>query len=230
MLSLAEDVLLLALDPETGKFKTPSESTLHYGIPGALLLQLALSKHIDTDLEVLHVVATEATQDPLLDEVLACLVASPKPRETGFWIRELPRIIPDMRQRIVAGLLEKGVLHVEEGGRVLRFLRKPRYTLQDAREITEVRQKLRQLVDSDELPDAEEAVLIALVDACQLFGEVFAPEELQRLQPRISMLAQLELIGREVSLALQEIARAVAVSMDLAAKFEFDSPAARQID
>jgi hypothetical protein len=68
---------------------------------------------------------------------------------------------------------------------------------------------LQTLIDSDEIPDPDEAVLVALVDAFGLFDELFSPDELTRRRPRIEAITRLDLNGREVTRTLRQVARAV---------------------
>lgn len=212
MLSYAEEILLLALDDRTGAIRPLPEHALRFALTGALLMTLAIENRIDTDLEGLELIDTAPTGDPLLDTILERLSQSPVKRPTTDWLDELAWEIPDLQGQVLARLVERGVLRVQDH-RILWVLSTRRYPVIDDREIKEVRARLSELIDSDAIPDPDEAVLIALVDACQLFDAIFDADTLERLRPRIDQLVRLDLIGREVSRAIQEISRAVTASL-----------------
>jgi hypothetical protein len=62
---------------------------------------------------------------------------------------------------VLERLVDKGILRIEDK-RILWVFAVRRYPLLDDREIREVRARLRDLIDSDAIPDPEDAVLIAL--------------------------------------------------------------------
>jgi hypothetical protein len=79
--------------------------------------------------------------------------------------------------------------------------------------VREVRSRLRDLIESDAIPDPRDAVLVGLVHACNLFEDLFTEEELRRFAPRIRDLARLELIGREVNQAITKVSMILTESM-----------------
>ncbi len=66
----------------------------------------------------------------------------------------------------------------------------------DGRETKEIRTRLRDLILSDTIPDPRDAVLVGLVDACAMWGEVFSASELDHVRSRIQTLARMELMGQ----------------------------------
>ena len=70
-LTFAEEILLLALDDETGKIGHLGPQGLHYPLAGAVLMDLALRLKIDADLDKLVVVDPTPTGEALLDGPLA---------------------------------------------------------------------------------------------------------------------------------------------------------------
>ncbi|WP_161946147.1 GOLPH3/VPS74 family protein [Desulfonatronum thiosulfatophilum] len=212
MLTFAEEILLLALDDQNGKIKPLPPQALRYALVGALLTELALLDRIDTDLDALKVINTEPTGDELLDLVLERLASSRTECGTTYWLTELAWHMRDLQDHVLQQLVNKSVLKIEDR-KILWVFAVRRYPLMDDREVKEVKSRLRELIMSDNIPDPREAVLVSLVSACQLFDEIFTPEELNRLRPRIAELAKLDLIGREVSRSINEISLAVAASM-----------------
>jgi hypothetical protein len=70
MLTLAEDIILLLLDDDSGKLASIDLMTLNYAMAGAVLMDLALRNKIDTDLERLIVADSTPTGLQMLDRYL----------------------------------------------------------------------------------------------------------------------------------------------------------------
>lgn len=212
MLTFAEEILLLALDDQKGTLKPLPVQALKFALSGALLLELALSGRIDTDPQTLKIIRTEPTGTPLLDEALTCLREEETPQDVSHWLKKIATRFQDLEERVLDLLVEKGVLKIENR-KILWVFTTRRYPMIDGREVREVRSRLQELITSDAIPDPRDAVLVGLVNACQLFEDLFTEEELQILQPRIENLARLELIGREVNQAIMETSILIMESM-----------------
>lgn len=213
MLTYAEEILLLALDDETGALRPLPINALRYALAGALLVELALTQRIDTDLQGLYVINAKPLGEPLLDPLLARLTQSAGDGlPTSEALELVGEVIPDLQDQVLQELVAKGILNQVEH-RILWVFSQRRYPVADDREVQEVRARLRSLVLSDEIPEPRDAILIALANACRLLDSLFSESELARLRPRIDALSRLELIGREVADAIQLISRVVAESM-----------------
>lgn len=204
MQTFAEEILLLTLDDGKGAFKELPPQAMRSALVGALLMELALADRIDTDLQALKVVNTESTGNPLLDEILLRLQASPSEQTTAYWLNRLSLEMQDLQQRILRQLVEKGVLKVENH-KILWVFAVRRYPLVDNREVKEVRARLRDLILGDDIPDPRDAVLIGLVHACGLIEDILTEKELADSMSRLTELARIELIGREVERSTREI-------------------------
>ncbi|SMP62749.1 Golgi phosphoprotein 3 (GPP34) [Desulfonatronum zhilinae] len=204
MLHFAEEILLLTLDDKKGAFRPMPEQALRTALAGALLMELATANRIDTDLHALMVVNTDPTGEPLLDEILQRLQAGQTSRNATFWLNEIALRTDRLQERVLQGLVDKGVLKVEDR-KILWVFAQRRYPLMDDREVKEVRARLRELILSEGIPGPREAVLIGLVSACGLAETLFPEQELPKVMPRLTELAKLDLIGREVDQAIKEI-------------------------
>ena len=90
MVTLAEDLYLLADDPATGR-PLVDPAHLDLGLGGALLLDLALRHRIALADE--HVTATGGTPtgEPLLDSAMAAIARQRRTHGPGHWMRHLAR-------------------------------------------------------------------------------------------------------------------------------------------
>jgi len=226
-MNLADMLFLLALDQKQGEIKPGLERRLDCILAGALLMELALQNRIDTDVTclrsgpseesrdplLLRVVNKQPTGDALLDHVLKELQYKSDPRPTCDWLdyfsREGKSGEKVVRQILMDQLAGKGALKVEEKTAWL-FFKTRRYFAADVSEIDSVKKRLRELVLDEEIPDPREIVLVALADACGLFGEMLSPEDLERARPRINTLRKLDLIGQAMAHIIRDVEHNIA--------------------
>ena len=71
MLRFAEEIILLLLNDDDGRFARVPSWSLNYALAGGVLMDLALENRIDTDLEKLVLIDSTPVGDNLLDETLA---------------------------------------------------------------------------------------------------------------------------------------------------------------
>jgi len=159
---LAEELLLLAYDDESGK-ATGSQIGLDLGMAAAVLVELALDgrvAYVDGT-----IVARDATPtgNPILDEVLA-RVAADTPHTPASWVQRLRH---GLRGHVLADLCARGVIRdVDETTQ--DFIHLHRYPTVDATVETEIRARLNRALTGDEVPDERTAALATLVAAARM--------------------------------------------------------------
>ena len=212
MLRFAEEILLLLLDDKGGKFADVPTLWLDYALAGAVLMDLALDERIDTDLEKLVITDPTPLGDDLLDPTLARIVRSDATHDTRYWIEDTIKHTGEVRERALERLIDRGILRQEED-RVLWVFQTRRYPVIDNRSVREVKLRIMEVLLSDEIPDARDIVIISLADACGIFGVLLSSRELKSVSERIEQIRRLDLIGREVSMAIREIEASLALAM-----------------
>ena len=70
--------------------------------------------------------------------------------------------------------------------------------------------RLLGVIFNDEIPEPRDTLLIGLARATGLLALILSPTELERAQPRIDQVANLEELNRSLSAAVQEILAQVA--------------------
>ena len=212
MLTFAEEILLIALDDETGKFVSMGTQGLAYPLAGAVLMDLALRSKIDADLEKVVVIDSASTGEPLLDGPLQQIASSPEPRSARQW---LGRLVPDadvIEEQALARLVERGILRREDR-KILWVFSERRYPTVDDTEEKEVKRRLVDILMSDEIPTPRDVALIALVDACELLGAVLSAREVERVAPRVEQIRKLDLIGQAMTDAVWNLRLEIAKSI-----------------
>jgi hypothetical protein len=163
MTSLAEELLLLALDDESGKVATWTSLSLDDGLAGAIVCDLVLAKRIDLVDDRIVVLDDAPTGDPVLDGVLARIATRDKPRKPADWVSRLSRGI---RDDVMAGLQRQGLVRAERR-RVLGVLPTTRYPAGDPGVERGLRQRLHAVLVGGDEPDTRTGALIAIAQAAK---------------------------------------------------------------
>jgi Golgi phosphoprotein 3 (GPP34) len=159
MTTLADDLLLVLLDPASGKPRTPA-TKLDYGLAGALLLELALSERIDiVGAKPSKVEVVLINDAPLEDDVLTDAV-----RRIGDKRRRADRLVPGLAKGLRRRLLKRA----EERGDVRRqrlVLRPDRWPAADDTRQRALLTRLHDVLLTGVTPDPRTAGLVALLAA-----------------------------------------------------------------
>lgn len=211
MLSLAEDLILLALDDETGTFFRLTDINFSLALVGALFMDLAIRGRIDIDAQNLFVVSREETGDPLLDKTLQ-LISSPECScNTTDLIRNVYNAIPGLKDSLLQSLFAKGIVEQKEE-KILWLFNHRRYPVINDTEEQEVLSRIRSSVLQERNPDSRDIVLIALLGVCDLLEKIFTREELNTHRERIEFLKSMDLISHAVNKIIAEIQMMIASS------------------
>ena len=205
MLSFAEEIVLLLLDDASGEFVELPEAVFEVAVAGAALMDLAVRNRIDTDLEQLMVVDRAPVDDDILDDALRRLGV---PAGDLNIVHALYDIVPQVgayKARALTRLVAHGILR-EENGRHLWVFRTRRYPVIDDAEQREVRARLRQILLTDEIPEARDIALICLINACRLLRLLLGEQEIAGAAPRVEQLRKMDLIGQAVAKSTSECA------------------------
>jgi hypothetical protein len=199
---LSQDLILLALNPQTGKTRFSFYAALEYGLVGSLLLDLVLrgKLEIDNDNRVIGAIAGN-TGDEFLDQHLNEVLASSRPRTARSWITRWRRRYRWFQPIVLQNLVDLGVLQRQEQ-RILGLFPTQRYFLTDESIQREIVQQVRAAVLEGTGLNARMAALISLMQASHLTDAVFRPEERTEARSRIEVIAEGELVGKAVSKAI----------------------------
>ncbi|MCX4474415.1 GPP34 family phosphoprotein [Micromonospora sp. NBC_01655] len=155
--ALAEELLLLAYDDESGKATMPRIS-LDLGMAAAVLIELALAGRIAYADGNLTVTDPTGTGESTLDGVLARMAAD-TPHTPSSWVQRLRH---GLRDRILGDLVGRGVVRdVDETE--LGFIHVHRYPTTDASVEQDIRRRLAEALAGGHLPDERTAALATLV-------------------------------------------------------------------
>ena len=183
MLTVAEEILLLVLDDNTGTFINEPDVHLGYALAGAVLMDLAPAGRIDADARSCSSLRTRPTGDAIQDEVLARIVRLRRGPRRPIRVGELGRNADDLRDGLLTRLVERGILK-EVDEKVLWVFETRRYPMIDGTEEREVKRRIIDVLFSDSTPDQSDGVIICLADACNLIEQLMAERELRSVEPQ----------------------------------------------
>ena len=211
MLRFAEEIVLLILNDEDGRFARVSNNSFDFAMAGGVLMDLALENRIDTDLDKLILIDSTPTGDSLLDPTLED-IASGDENDARYWVERTALKGEELRELALHRLVEHGILERVDD-KFMWVFKSRRYPTIDGEAQREVKLRIMSVLFSDEIPDPRDVVIICLGDACGIFRSIFTNEELDRVTPRIEQVRKLDLIGQAMTQAIQDIELTLASAM-----------------
>ena len=209
MLRVAEEILLLIMDAESGDIQhsLPTHQR-DVVIAGAVLLDLALENRIDMDPERLFVTDSNPVGDELLDPALAEIAGEAETHDTVYWITRIARQGSELRKRARAQLAAHGILEADVNG--LAFLtravaRTNRYPQTGGPTREDVRSRVMRTLFSEEIPEPQDIIIIGLASACGVFESILTHDELAEVRERIDALSRLDMMARTIGDCIRTI-------------------------
>ena len=210
MLRFAEEIILLTLRDDDGKFVSVPVTSMRHALAGAVLMDLALENRIDTDPENLILIDSTPVGDSLLDPTLET-IASGEQRDARYWVEQTAGQADEIREEALDRLVGRGILERHEN-RFLWVFRSRRYPVVDGKEEREVKLRIMGVLLSDDIPDPRDVVIICLADACGLLRQLLTRRELEGVQDRVDQVRKLDLIGQAMSQSIHDIEMWLAAS------------------
>ena len=201
MLTMLEEVVLLAVDERNGNLRSTREFGTAYALVGAVFFDLALARKIDTDTETIHIIDRTPTGHPTIDRVLAQMSERPDLRTVRDWIEELFIQHDDLEGQALGSLISSGVLRHEKS-KLLWIIDVERFPLVNNQPHQHVKLRLAHAILSDAIPETRDIMLVSVAEACGLLGYIVSDAELKSRQERIQVLTGLETISRKVREAI----------------------------
>ena len=204
MLTMLEEVVLLAVDEKTGRVQTSQAYGTGYALAGAVFFDLALAKKIDTDTEGVVVLDKSPTGIAIMDKAMETMAKVPEKKTVRSWIEELKALDLEFEDAALQGLVEQGILKHEHSKR-LWVIDVERFPVVDNEPVRHVKLRLAQAILGDAIPPTRDIMLVSIAEACGLLSLVLQPHELELRRERIEVLCGLETISRIVKTAIDDL-------------------------
>lgn len=176
--------MLLAIDDENGAV---ASTALTYGLPGAVMLELALAGRIEFTGKHLVVTNPAPTGDDILDQALGLIQASAKTRDAKHWVRAIRGKVKGLNDRVAQRLTDQGIVRREEH-RTLGIFRSQRYPALSDMPEAEARDRLRVAVLGRDAVDRRLLALAGVVKGADLLKHVTAKPERKAAEARLNEL------------------------------------------
>ncbi len=197
MLSYSEQLFLLAVDPVSGRLFPMPEQVLHLTLAGAFLFDASFNNLINDDWEQLEVLKTPDIENLALEEALRCLQIfdGSVPINQAVAIvaahgSTLSQLVWDSLQKQGILIPKKQSVFDSKGTRTTFSPNLP--------QVVAIHKKIRDTILTDEIPDFQMPPLVCLIEAGGLTKYILKPEETNRFKERITWLAGMESLGREI--------------------------------
>ena len=212
MLTMLEEVVLLAVDERNGNLRSTREFGTAYALVGAVFFDLALANRIDTDTEEIRVVDVAPTGNAILDRVLAQMSRRRDLKTVREWIEEMFHQRHDLDSEALQSLIDQGILR-HEVSKLLWIIDVERFPIVNNRQVQHVKVRLADAILSDRIPDTRDIMLVSIAESCGLLGYILSDVELENRKERIKTLCNLETISRKVSDAILGLDKAIRMAM-----------------
>ncbi|MFI5618937.1 GPP34 family phosphoprotein [Streptomyces sp. NPDC051567] len=207
-ITLAEEIMLLSLDDESGSAK--QRQAAGWAVAGGILLELVLAGRVSVTGKYFALVDTSPTGEPLLDSRTGLI---------GTWLRGRSNrrvtdwLTKDHTKAVAAaleGLRGRGVV-LETEHRVLGlFPLRRRYPAADGSVEEALRARLRSVVIEGAEPDERTAGLIALIHSAGLHRLAFPDLPRRQTAPRMAEIATGQWAADSVRAAIRDMQAAMA--------------------
>ena len=204
---LAEELVLLLLNEESGYLEQVRGWNLSCVLAGAVLADLAFERRIDTDLESLSLTDPTPTGDALLDPVLAEIAADSTTHNAQYWIEKTSVRSDDVLDEVLERLVANKILRHELGGfwsLARHVARSGSYPAADGTAKAEVKGRIHRTIVEDMVPHPRDVIIIGLMNACDAFRFLLDPEEYEAAKERIGLLSNMDLLGQALAAAVAE--------------------------
>ncbi|MFE3289687.1 GPP34 family phosphoprotein [Rhodococcus sp. NPDC059234] len=210
MTLLAEDLLLLLLDDDTGK-PVVDGATLPRVLAGAVLLDLALDGVVEPagaggEVKKGRLVLRDRAvpTDPILAHAVSQLRGS-KPMKPERAIEKLDK---GLREAVLGRIVERGWVH-QSKGKLLGIFPVKTWPAMDASHEQAVREGLRAVLLDGVAPESRTAALISLLSAVDAAHKVFPEADRKAIRKRAKAIAADEWAGAAVRKAVEAVNAAV---------------------
>ncbi|MEN6436937.1 MAG: GPP34 family phosphoprotein [Anaerolineaceae bacterium] len=190
MLTLPEELWLLALNEKNGKLK---QINLVQGLTSAILVELALEKRIDSKgNRKVEVIDKEPLNNAVLDFALGKINAAPDAREVRRWMLDLGSLQQKMVYDYVAeALVEHGHIERVEESKLGGLIKKNKWILKDKEIRNGILERIRGVAFENKAPTLRTFCLMLLSGENDIIRISTTRDERAKYQTRVKQLLEM---------------------------------------
>ncbi len=209
MITLFEELQLLATHEDKGIFIGSAIERLKPGMAAAVLAELALSGKIcASNNHRLHIADTTPMGSLILDDALVVLQKSDKERKFGYWLNNLYPKPEKLFKKVTKNLIQQGLLSQDDDN-LAWVVPSPLHLEINSSAKYAVVQHLRAIVLAKEPAGSREITFLSLVSACGLLDLVFLRDERKAASQYINEMLVGEAMKDPLLETIQEIVSAL---------------------
>jgi hypothetical protein len=187
-LTTADELMLLAIEPKTGRITARPPHSLPLALAGAMLMELIHDQHIAVVDE--KIVAGADTGQPWRDAILARIRRMPIPQGIGYWVTSVGAPQFRAQDRVTWRLIERGLVTLDVRPVLGGVLSSMRYVVAQPDVRDAIKERVAAAMATDESVDAQTLSLIAMTAASGMLHRFIAKG--QRVVARRRLLAILQ--------------------------------------
>jgi hypothetical protein len=201
-MSLAADLLLLAIDPR--RLVVRASDKIDYALRGAELVDLVIAERVTVADGRIRLVDPSPTGDEGLDAALESIRSARRPKRAKAWVQARRR---GLRRDYVAALQSQHAVKVERRP-FLRFFRTVRYPVLDAARKAQITGRVTAIAAGAAPQSARERALCGLTHACGLSRYLLPGGANRAARKRLEQVARTNRISADVLRATRSAAEA----------------------
>ncbi|MEA2105676.1 MAG: GPP34 family phosphoprotein [Bacteroidota bacterium] len=210
--NLIEKYIIIALDAKKGKFVIDSLS-LHYGIAGAILLELSEMNKIKIEKKRLILIDDKFTNNEVINASIKIIKKSKRKRTAKYWVNKIGNSATRYKKQILKDLSGKNVLNIHQKSYFFGLFNFYSYPFIDRTYKDDIVDHLLEIVLDDKKADLESLLLLSLLNSSKLSRTLFSNKKDYKVaNKRIKELTKDIEISDAVQKTLKEIQTVVLVA------------------
>ncbi len=211
-LDLLEEYVLIALDDSKGQFVIDS-THLHYGLAGAVLLELALREKVSIEGDYVKINDSATVTEIALNKALEYLKEKAKSVKVKDVITAFARQAGEFKQDVLQRLINKGILKKEEH-KILWIIPNNKYPTSNLSPENKVRERLKAVMIHGAESEPRDIMLLSLIDVSDLTKEAFRDkDDYQKVKKKIKEVTQDVKISGAINKSIREIQAAIMIAI-----------------
>lgn len=209
MLTLFEELFLLAIDDDRGVLFSSKSIKFNAGLAGAILDELVLQGKVRlNDKQRIEVQDPALLDDEILNTALKYIQEADHPRKIEYWVINLSDHRKKFRKQIVEHLIDRGIL-IRKDQQIRWIIPSPIYPELKGSAKFMIKDRLRAIALIQGDWDVRSLALFSLVQASGLLKLVFTKDERRNSRIRNNNAMVAEALRNPAGNAIAEIARAI---------------------
>ncbi|SMD31906.1 Golgi phosphoprotein 3 (GPP34) [Reichenbachiella faecimaris] len=173
-LSLAEGLMLIALDDEEGRLLSAAEHSIDHGLLSILILELSLIKRVGFEDNKIIVKDTTGTGNKVLDNVLKAIGGGGE--SVSNTVKKIAPGFDGIQDEMIELLVQRGILKVEST-KLLWIPVSERMDNANYAFEQEIRDTLKAVVQKGQKPTPAIIILMSMISNCKILEEVFKEKD-----------------------------------------------------